>query len=95
MTFVISSIIGWGLVINQFAAEAPWNNWQGYFLGPLGGKDGDWAYSNLGVIVALVLSFVVTFLARRPIVRAQEARARTLQQQADQHDGEPHPNLSA
>ncbi|WGH89848.1 cytosine permease [Auritidibacter ignavus] len=95
VTFVISSIIGWGLVINQFAAEAPWNNWQGYFLGPLGGKDGDWAYSNLGVIVALVLSFVVTFLARRPIIRAQEARARTLQQQADQHDGEPHPDLSA
>ena len=56
-TMGVASVIGWGLVINLFADAASWNNWQGYLLGPLGlgGKDGDWAYANLGVLVALVL----------------------------------------
>src|SRR5690606_11394361 len=53
ITMVIASVIGWGLVINLFADAAPWNNWQGYLLGLIGGKDGDWAYANLGVFVAL------------------------------------------
>ena len=53
-------MIGWGLVVNAFADDASWNNWQGYLLGPLGlgGKDGDWAFANLGVLAALVLGFV-------------------------------------
>ena len=40
--------------------EASWNNWQGYLLGPLGlgGRDGDWAFANLGVLAALVIGFV-------------------------------------
>ena len=72
---VVTSVIGWGLVINNFAQDAAWNNWQGYLLGPLGlgGRDGNWAYANLGVILALALSFVVTYLARRPVVRRQES----------------------
>ncbi|MFT3873382.1 MAG: cytosine permease [Nocardioides sp.] len=75
-TMVGASIIGWGLVINQFA-DASWNNWQGYLLGPLGmgGKDGDWAYANIGVLAALVLSFVVVYVAKAPVVRRQEADA--------------------
>jgi purine-cytosine permease-like protein len=74
-TMVVTSVIGWGLVINNFAQDAAWNNWQGYLLGPLGlgGRDGNWAYANLGVILALALSFVVTYLARRPVVRRQES----------------------
>ncbi len=69
------SVIGWGLVVNAFADDASWNNWQGYLLGPLGlgGKDGDWAFANLGVLAALVLGFVVTYLARRSTVARQEA----------------------
>ncbi len=74
-TMVVASVLGWGLVINQFAEDAPWNNWQGYLLGPLGGKDGPWAWANLGVILALVLGFVVTYLARRVKIARQEARA--------------------
>ena len=72
---VATSLIGWGLVINLFADDASWNNWQGYLLGPLGlgGKDGDWAYANLGVLVALVLSFVLALVLRRGTVRRQEA----------------------
>jgi purine-cytosine permease-like protein len=75
-TMAVTSVIGWGLVINLFAEDAPWNNWQGYLLGPLGlgGKDGTWAFANLGVIVALVLGFLVTLVLRRALVARQEGR---------------------
>lgn len=75
-TMVVASIAGWGLVINNFAEDAAWNNWQGYLLGPLGlgGREGDWAWSNIGVLVALLLSFAVTFVARRGKVARQERR---------------------
>ena len=36
---------------------------------------GDWSYANLGVIVALVLAFVITWVARRGTVRRQEEQA--------------------
>ncbi|MGF3057078.1 purine-cytosine permease family protein [Microbacterium sp. YY-01] len=71
-TMVVTSVIGWGLVINNFADEAPWNNWQGYLLPLVGGKDGDWAYANLGVFFALVLSFAIAWFARRGRIRRQE-----------------------
>lgn len=72
-TLVVASVIGWGLVINGFAEDAPWNNWQGYLLGlGLGGKEGPWAWSNLGVLVSLVLSFAVALVARRGRIRWQE-----------------------
>ena len=88
-TMVVTSIIGWGLVVNSFATDAAWNNWQGYLLEPLGlgtyvttGEgapfwDGNWPYSNIGVLLALVLGFVVTYVARRGRVRRQEAAAPT------------------
>lgn len=71
----VGSVIGWGLVINNFAAEAAWNNWQGYLLGPLGlgGRDGDWAWANLGVLAALLISFVGYLLLQRGAVRRKEA----------------------
>ena len=52
---VVASVVGWGLVINTFSDDASWNNWQGYLLGPLGlgGRDGAWAFANLGVLFAL------------------------------------------
>lgn len=75
ITMVVSSIIGWGLVINMFAEEAAWNNWQGFLLGPIGGKDGSWAWANLGVFVSLVLSFAITYVARARTVAIQEERA--------------------
>ncbi|WP_106505797.1 purine-cytosine permease family protein [Brachybacterium timonense] len=71
-TMVVASVLGWGLVVNTFADEAAWNNWQGYLLGPIGGKDGPWAYANLGVLLALVLGFVVTLVLRRGTIRRQE-----------------------
>ncbi|HET8766692.1 MAG TPA: cytosine permease [Pedococcus sp.] len=74
---VVASVLGWGLVVNTFAKDASWNNWQGYLLGPLGlgGRDGAWAYANLGVLLALVIGLVGTLVLRRGTVRRQEGRA--------------------
>ena len=71
LLLLVCTFLGWGLVTN---ASAGWLSWQGYLLGPLGlgGPEGDWAYANLGVLVALLLSFVVTLVAGRSAVRAQE-----------------------
>jgi NCS1 family nucleobase:cation symporter-1 len=86
-TMVVTSIIGWGLVVNNYAADATWNNWQGFLLEPLGlgtyvteGEgapywDGTFAYANLGVLFALVASFLVTYAARKAKVARQEGRA--------------------
>ena len=52
---VIGSFIGWGLVTNTMAS---FTQWQGYLLGPLGGKEGGWAYANLGVLVAILVGFL-------------------------------------
>ena len=72
MTVVVATGLGWGLVTNGLAS---WLTWQGYLLGPfgLGGKDGAWAFANLGVLIALALGFVVTFAFSRATVRAEEA----------------------
>lgn len=72
---VVASVVGWGLVINQFAEDAGWNNWQGYLLGPLGlgGRDGDWAWANLGVFASLAIGFLGYVLLQVAAVRRQEA----------------------
>lgn len=72
LTLIVCSVLGWGLVVNGFAKAAAWNNWQGYLLGPLGGRDGKWADANLGVLLALVLGFALTFVLRRGTIRRQE-----------------------
>lgn len=75
-TMIVASLIGWGFVVNGFAEAAPWNNWQGYLLFLVGGRDGEWAFANLGVFFALVLSFLVTYVARAGRIRRQEETAR-------------------
>jgi len=72
LTVVVATGIGWGLVTNGLAS---WLTWQGYLLGPfgLGGKTGAWAFANLGVLIALALGFIVTFVFSRATVRAEEA----------------------
>ena len=71
-TLVLATAFGWGLVTN---ASAGWLSWQGYLLGPfgLGGRDGAWAYANVGVLAALLIGFVATLLISRRQVRAQES----------------------
>ncbi len=72
---VVGTVLGWGLVTNGLA---DWLTWQGYLLGPfgLGGREGSWAYANLGVLVALAVGFLGTLALRRSAVRAQEGSAR-------------------
>jgi purine-cytosine permease-like protein len=70
ITMLVATGIGWGFVMNQIE-HTPWNDWQGYFLRALGWMD-DWGYANLGVLFALVLSFVVTWIARKGRIRRQE-----------------------
>lgn len=57
--------LGFGLVTNS---SAPWLAWQGYLLGPLGlgGRQGNWAITSIGTLLALVVGFVAYLpLARR------------------------------
>jgi purine-cytosine permease-like protein len=65
----VGSVIGWGLVTNSLAS---WLSWQGYLLGPIGGKEGQWAYANLGVIAALIIGFIGHVLLSKQDIRKQE-----------------------
>lgn len=69
-TMLVATVIGWGFVMNQIPGT-PWNDWQGYFLDLSGWRD-DWGYANLGVLFALVLSFLVTWFGRAGKIRRQE-----------------------
>jgi purine-cytosine permease-like protein len=66
---LFGSVIGWGLVTNSLAG---WLSWQGYLLGPIGGKEGQWAYANLGVIAALIIGFVGHIVLSRNAIKKQE-----------------------
>lgn len=66
----LGSIVGWGFVTNTFAS---WLSWQGYFMDVIGGKDGAWAYANVGVIFALAIGSVGYFIACRGDVQRQES----------------------
>ena len=66
---VVATLVGWGFVTNTFAS---WLSWQGYFLGVIGGKDGAWAYSNVGVIFALVIGATGRYIFGKKQIRNQE-----------------------
>jgi steroid 5-alpha reductase family enzyme len=51
---------------------ASWLSWQGYFLGAIGGKEGAWAFSNVGVIFALIIGFAGHILLARKTIAKQE-----------------------
>ena len=63
---VFGTVIGWGLVTNSLAS---WLSWQGYLLSPFGGKQGPWAYANLGVIAALLIGFIGHLLLSRKDIK--------------------------
>ena len=65
----IGSIIGWGFVTNTFAS---WLSWQGYFLLLIGGKDGEWAYANVGVLFALAIGAGGHYLIAKKTISQQE-----------------------
>jgi purine-cytosine permease-like protein len=66
---LFGTVIGWGLVTNSLAS---WLSWQGYLLSPFGGKDGQWAYANLGVIVALLIGFIGHIILSKADIKKQE-----------------------
>jgi purine-cytosine permease-like protein len=68
---VVGSIVGWGFVTNTFAS---WLSWQGYFMSAIGGKEGQWAYANVGVIFALAIGFVGHLITGRSRIKVQEER---------------------
>ena len=67
---IIGTIIGWGFVTNTFAS---WLSWQGYFLNLIGGKEGPWAFANVGVIFALIIGFFGYILLSRKTIAQQES----------------------
>lgn len=69
-SLLVAAAVGWGLVVNGQS----WLAWQGYLLGPLGGREGAWAYSNIGILLAMVIGFVGYWLTSRGRVRAQDRR---------------------
>ena len=58
----VGTFVGWGFVTNSFAS---WLSWQGYLLFLIGGKEGSWAYANVGVLFALLIGFVGYFVFGR------------------------------
>ena len=82
VSLIVGSLVGWGLVVN---ASASWLSWQGYLLGPLGGREGDWAGANIGILLAMVVGFVGYWATSAGRVREQEKLAsRTYAQSADE-----------
>jgi purine-cytosine permease-like protein len=65
----VGSVVGFGFVTNTFAS---WLSWQGYFLGLIGGKSGAWAYSNIGILIALVIGFFGHLTLGRKSISEQE-----------------------
>jgi nucleobase:cation symporter-1, NCS1 family len=65
----VGTFIGWGFVTNTFAG---WLSWQGYLLPLIGGKEGPWAYSNVGVVIALFIGFTGHILLSGRNIRAQD-----------------------
>jgi nucleobase:cation symporter-1, NCS1 family len=72
VVMVVATLVGWGLVIDTTGAGKGLS-WLGFLLGPLGGRDGAWAYANLGVPVALALGFLGYVATQAGAVRRQEA----------------------
>jgi NCS1 family nucleobase:cation symporter-1 len=68
----VGAIVGWGFVTNTFAS---WLSWQGYFMELIGGRDGPWAYSNVGVIFALAIGFFGHILLSRKNIARQESQS--------------------
>jgi nucleobase:cation symporter-1, NCS1 family len=66
-SMVAGTVVGWGLVTSPYASSASWLSWQGFLLGPLGlgGKEGAWAFANLGVLASLAIGFLGYWSTRR------------------------------
>jgi purine-cytosine permease-like protein len=66
----VGSVIGWGFVTNTFAG---WLSWQGYFLWIIGGKEGGWAFANIGVLLALFVGALGHYIFARKTIARQDS----------------------
>jgi nucleobase:cation symporter-1, NCS1 family len=75
VVMLVATAIGWGLVIDT-TGSGKGLTWLGFLLEPLGlgGRQGGWAYANLGVPVALLVGFAGYALLQAGAVRRQEER---------------------
>jgi purine-cytosine permease-like protein len=69
LLMALGTFVGWGFVTNTFAS---WLAWQGYLMQAIGGKDGAWGYSNVGVIFALLIGFLGHIIHSRRSIKSQE-----------------------
>ena len=69
LVMAVGSFIGWGFVTNTFAS---WLSWQGYLLFLIVGKEGPWAFANVGVIFALAIGAIGHFLLSKKTILRQE-----------------------
>ena len=67
---LLGTLVGWGFVTNSFAS---WLSWQGYFLFVIGGKEGAWAFANVGVIFALIIGFTGHIILAQKTIAKQES----------------------
>jgi purine-cytosine permease-like protein len=65
----LGSFVGWGFVTNTFAG---WLSWQGCLLFIIGGKEGSWAYANVGVLLALAIGALGHLLGGANRIRPEE-----------------------
>jgi hypothetical protein len=70
LIMAVGSFIGWGFVTNSFAS---WLSWQGYLLFLIGGKEGPWAFANVGVILALAIGVLGYLLLSKKTILRQES----------------------
>lgn len=68
----VATLVGWGLVVDTTGAGKGLS-WLGFLLGPLGGREGAWAFANLGVPVALAVGFLGYLALQTAAVRRKEA----------------------
>jgi NCS1 family nucleobase:cation symporter-1 len=73
---VVATLVGWGLVIDTTGAGKGLG-WLGFLLAPFGfgGRNGPWAFANLGVPVALAIGFLGYLALQSGAVRRSELAA--------------------
>ncbi len=68
---LLGTIVGWGLVVNSTS----WLSWQGYLLDfGLGGREGTLAFSNIGIILSLLIGLIGHLIFGRSAIAKQEEK---------------------
>jgi hypothetical protein len=71
---VLAVVVGFGFIASP-DNSLTWTNWEGYLYRLLGitGDNSSWYWSNIGVLLALVLGYVGKLALDGPTVSKQEA----------------------